>query len=577
MSKLHRQKVSGYESHTVSAAIAFGAIIMFVFLGALTLPGYLGLLGPEATTHPELSAALLLNISLIIFAWRRSADLKRSAVARVEAEARINHLAYMDDTTGMYNRRYLIERLAACENVEVQQTTLLMIDIDNFKTVNDLYGHPAGDELLREIARRINLIAPASSCCARLGGDEFAVLLQGRDAMPENAGQVAQHLLDEISNPIQLASTLTRVSASIGLSTCDSTEPSHSSLMQRSDMAMYVSKRDGKNRHTWFDLEMARALNERNVLESEMRIALADDQFVPYFQPLLDIKSGKVGGFEVLARWEHPTKGLIEPDTFISMAETTGMISELSFTVMRKALLVARSWPAELAISVNISPVQFKDPDLALHIIKLLAEIGFPANRLELEITESTLLENPDLTLTTVESLKNIGIRISLDDFGTGYASLTQLRSLPFDRIKIDKSFVSSLLDDEQSNAIVHAIATLGLNLHLPITAEGVETELIYERLKSLGCSDAQGWLFGKALPAEDTIRIFLQGEIQKLDYATPAADSVPKLAKDRRSFARQLQSKNYPLSGEITNGRPEKDQLANDPFASSQIRRRAI
>ncbi len=249
---------------------------------------------------------------------------------------------------------------------------------------------------------------------------------------------------------------------------------------------------------------MEAELNRRNSTEAEIRSGLLDKQFVPFFQPLIELSSSEIKGFEVLARWNHPTRGLLEPAEFITVAEETGLIASLSMDVMRQALLDARGWPGHLTIAVNVSPVQFKDPLLAQRIVKLLAETGFPAGRLELEITESTILEDHDLALSTVESLKNHGIRISLDDFGTGYASLTQLRSLPFDRIKIDRSFIASILSDEQSHAIVSAIANLGRNLKLPVTAEGVESAGVQGKLQQLGCSDAQGWLFGRAVPASE-------------------------------------------------------------------------
>jgi EAL domain-containing protein (putative c-di-GMP-specific phosphodiesterase class I) len=252
---------------------------------------------------------------------------------------------------------------------------------------------------------------------------------------------------------------------------------------------------------------------------------------------MMELSSGDVTGFEVLARWNHPTRGVVEPDEFIPVAEATGMISDLSFSVMRAALLRALSWQ-QVTIAVNISPVQFKDPLLAQRVIKLLNETGFPAGRLELEITESAILEDRTMALSIIESLKNYGIRISLDDFGTGYASLSQLRDLPFDRIKIDRSFVASLLDDKQSNAIVHAIATLGKSLHLPITAEGVETETVHRRLQELGCSDAQGWLFGRAIPGQEAADTFF--DLPDDTSAPVPADLTGRPTQERRDYQRR-------------------------------------
>jgi EAL domain-containing protein (putative c-di-GMP-specific phosphodiesterase class I) len=248
------------------------------------------------------------------------------------------------------------------------------------------------------------------------------------------------------------------------------------------------------------ELDIAR----RNGIEADMRLGLAENRFVPFFQPLVDIGSGELKGFEVLARWQHPTRGIVEPEEFIPLAENVGLISELSLAVMRTALIAAKDWPDHLTIAVNVSPVQFKDPILAQRLLKLVKETGFPCQRLELEITECAIMDDAASALATITSLKNQGIRISLDDFGTGYASLSQLRALPFDRIKIDRTFIGALLGDEQSNAIVHSIVTLGKSLRLPITAEGIETSQIYARVRELGCTDAQGWLFGKAMSIGD-------------------------------------------------------------------------
>ena len=269
------------------------------------------------------------------------------------------------------------------------------------------------------------------------------------------------------------------------------------------------AKRAGRNRQIWFDQQMEQELLDRTRLEDEIRAGIEAGEFVPYYQPQIDLESGGLIGFEVLARWQSPSKGLVEPVEFMNIAEGSGLISALSLSVMRQAFHEVRNWPSHLKIAVNISPVQFRDSQLAERILKLLAETNFPGNRLEVEITNSSFLEDRETALTIVESLKNMGVTISLDDFGTGYASLSQLQSLPFDRIKIDKSFVSSLLADSQSDAIVSTILSLGHALKLPITAEGIEDDGTKDRLKNLGCSDGQGWLFGKAVPG-DVVRATL-------------------------------------------------------------------
>ena len=276
-------------------------------------------------------------------------------------------------------------------------------------------------------------------------------------------------------------------------------------LIRRADIALYAAKKNGRNGFSWFESGMEVELRTRNSLEGDIRAGIPNDEFVPYFEQQIDLKTGELVGFEMLARWVSPVRGFISPDDFIPVAEETGMIGDLSMSIIRKALLEAKNWDPKLTISVNISPVQLKDPWLAQKIVKLLVETGFPANRLEVEITESSLFKNLSLAQSIVGSLKNQGIQIALDDFGTGYSSLAHLRALPFDRIKIDRSFVSSMMENTESAAIVSAIAGLGASLDVPITAEGIEDSAIIEKLAALGCTKGQGWHFGQPLSIEQT------------------------------------------------------------------------
>ncbi|MDQ2892281.1 MAG: EAL domain-containing protein [Pseudomonadota bacterium] len=519
-------------SRWIVGIVASCSIVIFAALGSKVIPAALGITPSENTF---LTTPFLLSIALVILAWRRSAELKLASDARAEAEEQIRTLAYKDPGTGLYNRRFLADRLK--ESDSEHHHTLMLLDVDHFKKVNDLYGHPAGDELLVLLSVRMQQIAGEEAVCARLGGDEFAIYLSGDPARREEAIPVAERLLEAINRPFQLTGCVTVVSVSIGLATLEPRGGSADHLLRRGDIALYEAKRLGRNCCIWFDAAMEQKLNARNIVEAEMRTSLSEGRFVPYFQPMLQLSSGQVSGFEVLARWDHPTRGIVEPDDFIPVAEATGMISELSFAVMHKALIRATKWPSHVTLAVNISPVQFKDPLLAQRIIKLLTETGFPAARLELEITESAIMEDRDLAFCTVQSLKNYGIRISLDDFGTGYASLSQLRELPFDRIKIDKSFVASLMGDKQSNAIVHAIATLGRSLNLPITAEGVETESVHQRLQELGCSDAQGYLYGRPIPGLEADATFLDLPISSViaGEATTVQQSQQRRDSHRR------------------------------------------
>jgi predicted signal transduction protein with EAL and GGDEF domain len=297
---------------------------------------------------------------------------------------------------------------------------------------------------------------------------------------------------------------------------------------------MYAAKNAGRNRHAWFDVSMERELQSRNELESSLRVAIPRGEIVPYFEQQIDLVTGRLTGFEVLARWEHPQRGVMIPDQFIPIAEETGMIADLSMSLMRQAFLSARDWHPQLQLSVNISPWQLKDPWLAQKIIKLLTETGFTPSRLEIEITESSLFDNLAMAQSIVASLKNQGIKLALDDFGTGYSSLAHLRALPFDRIKIDRSFVMSVNQNPESAAIVNAIVGLGESLNLPITAEGIEDKAIEERLRGLGCARGQGYVYGRPLTAGNARRLLAE---RRLLIAPDAAEATtaPEPATSRR------------------------------------------
>jgi len=483
-------------SHLITTCATMAAIVLFVAVAGDVIPNPIGT--PGSST---LSVALLLNIAIILFGWRRSKDLREALLAQAKAEALAHQSAYTDHTTGLANRRALMEQLEGASRAG-RTHSLLLLDLDHFKKVNDLHGHMAGDELLRMVSNVLRRVTPDGSCCARLGGDEFAVLVPSAIS-DTDADLIAEFIAGEVAQPLSISSTILQVSASIGIVTFDQTMSAEEAL-RRADIAMYAAKRAGRNCYARFDEGMEQELQARTALEQQIRAGIERGEFVPYFQPQIDLETSSPIGFEVLARWHSPTRGMLEPAAFLEIAEASGLIGALSMSVMRKALEQARDWPAELTIAVNISPIQFRDRHLAERILKLLTETGFPAARLELEITETAILEDRELALATVHSLKNVGISISLDDFGTGYASLSQLQSLPFDRIKIDRSFVSSLLSNEQSEAIVSTIANLARALQLPVTAEGVETQATVTRLQALGCQEGQGWLFGRAVPAEE-------------------------------------------------------------------------
>jgi diguanylate cyclase (GGDEF)-like protein len=518
-------------SHLITSCAALAALFLFIPIGQRIVAAMFD----HSSTTPidsQLSVAFLLNIAVIMFAWRRSKDLKEALEANELAQQSAHASAFLDHVTGLANRRELM-RVMSDDDLRRGGSTLLLLDLDFFKKVNDLYGHVVGDEVLKHTADVIRACAPEGACCARLGGDEFAVLVPpiGDESVIRSAGDIIR----SIAEPLPLGTATVHVSASVGISRV---EPGMSAedCLRRSDIAMYSAKRAGRNCKVWFDQQMEQELLARTQLEDEIRAAIEAGEFVPYYQPQIDLGSGELTGFEVLARWNSPAKGLLEPAAFMDVAEATGMISEMSLSVMAQALTEARDWPSNLKIAVNISPVQFRDPHLAERILKLLTETNFPPSRLEVEITESSFLEDRETALAIVESLKNMGVTISLDDFGTGYASLSQLQSLPFDRIKIDKSFVTSLLSDSQNDAIVSTILSLGRALHLPITAEGIEDDGTRDRLSQLGCSDGQGWLFGKAVSGA-TIRASLGiPERKPADVETPDVPAAERRDRKRRA-----------------------------------------
>jgi diguanylate cyclase (GGDEF)-like protein len=493
-------------SQLVTSCATVAAILMFVGLGSQVLPPVFGLAGITGIpADGTLAVALVLNVALILFGWRRSKDLKAALEAYDQAERQAERNANTDPMTGLANRRELVRSLA--EAIEAKRPgVLLLLDLDHFKRVNDLHGHLAGDQLLTIVAEALTRAAPNAACCARIGGDEFAVLLDGEGSRA--AEKVAEAILSRLATPVFAGGSQLQVSASIGLASTKKLGRQEDVLRQ-SDVALYAAKRAGRNQFAWFDRELDRELTERLSMEEDMRNGIKMGEFVPFFQPLIDLETRELVGFEALARWRSPKRGLLEAEAFMEIAEATSLIGPMTMSVIEQALKDARTWPSHLKIAVNISPVQFRDPHLAEQIIKLLTETGFPANRLEIEITEASLLEDRAQVVTIIQSLKNLGVSVSLDDFGTGYASLAQVNHLPVDRIKIDKSFISTVVKSEQTAAIVGTIASLGHTLNVPITAEGVESEQIRAALKKYGCSEAQGWLFGRAVSA-DSVRTFL-------------------------------------------------------------------
>ncbi|TKD52190.1 EAL domain-containing protein [Sphingomonas baiyangensis] len=514
----------------VTGAISIAAIILFVGTGSTVLTQTIGyyFAGGEAADR-TLVIALLLNVALILFGWRRHHALSNEVRVRAAAEERARHLASRDALTGFLNRRSLAEEGAALVMHATRRskaTALMMLDLDHFKSVNDMHGHAVGDALLRAVASEITAIMPSGTLCARLGGDEFACAFVFDTGAPEMVDRVAERLVSRLAQPFEAEGFRLHISCSLGVARSDFDCPTIEKLMRAADIAMYAAKKSGRNRFAWFDQSMERELQARNDMEQGLRVGIPKGEIVPYFEQQVDVATGRLDGFEVLARWEHPTGGIISPERFIPIAEETGMIADLSMSIMRQAFVAARDWDPALTISINISPWQLRDAWLAQKIIKTLTETGFPASRLEIEITESALFDNMALAQSIAGSLKNQGVRLALDDFGTGYSSLAHLRALPFDRIKIDKSFVTSINESGDSAAIVTAIVRLGESLNLPVTAEGIEDAAIEERLRAIGCTKGQGWHYGKPLSLVGVRRLLAERRLLQVQPA-PAAGPV--------------------------------------------------
>ena len=423
----------------------------------------------------------------------------------LEAQAKISHMARHDALTGLPNRVLFHEQLeqGLRRAGSGDQLAVLCLDLDHFKDINDSLGHPIGDALLKEVGRRLRATVGESDTVARLGGDEFSVVQIGRSEEAA-ARSLAGRLVEAISAPYEIDGHQIVIGVSIGISLSPQDGSDPDELLKNADLALYRAKADGRGTYRFFETGMDARAQARRLLEMDLRAALQRDEFQPYYQPIRDVASGRVVAFEALLRWNHPQRGLIAPINFIPLAEETGLIVQLGEFMLRSACADAATWPDDIDVAVNLSPVQFKNPNLIASVTEALTASGLAARRLELEITESVLLQNSEATLTTLHELRAMGVRISLDDFGTGYSSLSYLRSFPFDKIKIDRSFVSELATREDSMAIIRAVTGLGRSLGIVTTAEGVENDAQLELLRREGCTQAQSYLFSKPRPASD-------------------------------------------------------------------------
>ena len=430
---------------------------------------------------------------------------------RRQAEDRAQHMANFDTLTGLPNRALFDSELSAlmANRAEDEQVALMLLDLDHFKAINDVYGHPVGDAFLRQIGERVTALVRESGLggqqptIARLGGDEYAIAVSGTDAC-DHSIRLAELLLVALAEPVQVENHELHSAVSIGIALAPFHADHRAQLTSYADIALNAVKETGRGKWEMFEADMDAQLHERHTLARDLRHAVGRGELRLFVQPLVDIASERMTGYEALLRWQHPTRGLVPPDTFIPIAEETGLIIPIGEWVIRTALAEAATWSNGETIAINLSPVQFESPALLPLVINALADSGIEPGRVEFEITEGVLLSNSEANLEVLQRLQSLGVKIALDDFGTGYASLNYLLTFPFDKIKIDRSFIAQLSTREESRAIVGAVIALANQLGMCTLAEGVEEREQLDQLREDGCRMVQGWLFGKALPSEE-------------------------------------------------------------------------
>ena len=521
---------------TVLAIMAAFALIIYFDLGTMVFASVEH--RPDYKRDTLILAGLATSLGLLVFALRRWSEVAHEVTVRLAAEKRATALASEDALTGLPNRRALSAELTAAIGRAHRNDTalsLLLLDLDRFKPVNDLYGHVAGDRLLQEITRRLTSTVRDGEFVARLGGDEFAVAVAHSASDRGAPIAAAERIRAVLSLPASVGSAEVFVGVSAGVATfpCDADDVE--SLMRRADVALYRAKEKGRGRCELFDATMDAEIRERAAIEADLRQAIAADEVVPHYQPLIDLRSGRIVGFEALARWVHPVQGFIPPSSFIPIAEETGLVADLGLSMLRQGCRHARQWGSDMLLAINISPVQLTDLRLADKILAILAEAGLPPRRLEVEITENSLIGDLAVARDILSTLKLAGVSICLDDFGAGYSSLRHLTAMPFDRVKIDRAFVQGLHESGDSLRVVRAIVGLCTSLGLATTGEGAETSCHVSMLRAAGCSVVQGWYFGKAVDAMAAQLLASEGRVPLSKLHMTGADDAASAARISR------------------------------------------
>jgi diguanylate cyclase (GGDEF)-like protein len=499
-------------SQLLIGGITFAAVILLIGTGTNSLRLVTNVANEMSSSRPIVAVSLILNVALILMGWQRYRALELEVEQRRDGERLAYELAQTDPLTGLYNRRAFYDRSIAdlAKWHQAGKTIgVLVVDHDSFKSLNDLFGHPEGDLVLKMTAARMLSVLPPDHLLARIGGDEFAILLPIPQGGFDTLDAIGDALVRVLGQPVELAGVDVPVSCSIGGAIDTSRSLDLDTLFKRADDAMYAAKGQGRARYCAFTPAMAAAMAERETMEKALRKALLSGQLYPVYEPLVDLRTKVAHGYEMLARWSCPERGEVPPLVFIPVAEEAGLIAALTEQLMYRAMRDALTWPAHITLSINISPVQLRDPWFAQKMLKALAETGFPGARLTIEITESALVDNIEMVRATFVSLRNQGVRIALDDFGTGYSSIARLRELPFDSVKIDRDYVTKLTSQGSDASLASAVLQLSHSLGLPVIAEGVEDESVAAELSKLDCASAQGRLYGQSLTAAEVLAVY--------------------------------------------------------------------